>query len=65
MTFRSINRLALIAALAFGWVVLGGAARAQAPSAGALAAAKELVALKGGGSMKARKTSSCRPTRIS
>jgi hypothetical protein len=51
MTFRSINHLALIAALAFGWVVLGGAARAQAPSAGTLAAAKELVTLKGGGAM--------------
>jgi len=51
MTFRSINRLALIAALAFGWVVLAGAARAQAPSPAALAAAKELVSLKGGGAM--------------
>ena len=51
MTFRSLNRLALIAALAFGCVVMAGAARAQAPSPGALAAAKELVALKGGGAM--------------
>jgi len=51
MTFRSINRLALIAALAFGWFVLAGAARAQAPSPAALAAAKELVSLKGGGAM--------------
>jgi hypothetical protein len=51
MTFRSLNRLALIVALAFGWVVLAGPARAQAPSPGALAAAKELVTLKGGGSM--------------
>ena len=51
MTFHSINRLALVAALAFGWVVLAGAARAQAPSPGALAAAKELVALKGGAAM--------------
>ena len=40
-----------IAALALGWVVIAGAARAQAPSPGALAAAKELVALKGGGAM--------------
>jgi hypothetical protein len=51
MTFRSLNRLALVVALAFGWAVLAGAARAQAPSPGALAAAKELVALKGGGAM--------------
>jgi hypothetical protein len=51
MTFRSINRLALIVALAFGWVVLAGPARAQTPSPGALAAAKELVALKGGAAM--------------
>jgi hypothetical protein len=51
MTFRSLNRLALIAALTFGWVVLAGAARAQAPTPGALAAAKELVALKGGAAM--------------
>jgi hypothetical protein len=51
MTFRSLNRLALIVALAFGWVALAGPARAQAPSPGALAAAKELVTLKGGGSM--------------
>jgi hypothetical protein len=51
MAFRSINRLALVAALALGWVVIAGAARAQAPSPGALAAAKELVALKGGAVM--------------
>jgi len=51
MTFRSLNRLALIAALAFGWVVSAGAARAQAPTPGALAAAKELVTIKGGGGM--------------
>jgi uncharacterized protein len=51
MKFRSLNCLALIAALALGWVVMAGAARAQAPSAGALAAAKELVALKGGAAM--------------
>ena len=51
MTIRSINRLALIAALAVGWIAMAGAARAQAPSPGAIAAAKELVALKGGGSM--------------
>jgi hypothetical protein len=51
MAFRSLNRLALIAALALGWVVMAGSARAQAPSPGALAAAKELVALKGGAAM--------------
>lgn len=51
MAFRSLNRLALIAALTLGWVVIAGAARAQAPSPGALAAAKELVALKGGAVM--------------
>jgi hypothetical protein len=51
MTFRSLNRLALVVALAFGWAVLAGAARAQAPSPGALAAAKEVVALKGAGAM--------------
>jgi hypothetical protein len=51
MKFRLLKCLALVAALAFGWVVLAGAARAQAPSPGALAAAKELVVLKGAGAM--------------
>jgi len=53
MKFRSLNRLALVAALALGWVVMAGVPRvqAQAPSAGALAAAKELVSLKGGTAM--------------
>ena len=51
MTFRSLNRLALIAALALGWVAFAGQARAQAPAPAALAAAKELVTLKGGGAM--------------
>ncbi len=51
MTFRSINRLALVVALAFGSLVLADAARAQAPSPAALAAAKELVALKGAAAM--------------
>jgi hypothetical protein len=51
MAFRSLNRLALVAALALGWVVMAGSARAQAPSPGALAAAKELVTLKGGAVM--------------
>jgi hypothetical protein len=53
MTFasinRSISRLALAAALAFACLAAGGIARAQTP--GAVAAAKELVALKGGNSM--------------
>src|ERR1700687_2198031 len=51
MKFRSFNRRALLAALAFACVALAGHARAQAPTPGALAAAKELVALKGGGAM--------------
>jgi len=51
MTFRSLNRLALIVALALGWVALAGPVHAQAPTPGALAAAKELVTLKGGGAM--------------
>jgi hypothetical protein len=51
MAFRSLNRLALVAALALGWVVMAGSAGAQAPSPGALTAAKELVALKGGAVM--------------
>ncbi len=51
MAFRSLNRLALIATLALGWVVMADGARAQAPSPGALAAAKELVTLKGGAAM--------------
>lgn len=57
MTFASINhsishlinRLALAAAVAFACLAVGGLAQAQTP--GALAAAKELVALKGGNSM--------------
>ncbi len=49
MAFRSLNRLALVAALALGWVVTAGPARAQSP--GALAAAKELVTLKGAAAM--------------
>jgi len=53
MTFasinRSISRLALAAAVAFACLAAGGLARAQTP--GALATAKELVALKGGGAM--------------
>jgi hypothetical protein len=51
MTLRSLNRLTLIVALAFGWVVLAGPARAQTPSPAALAAAKELMTLKGAAAM--------------
>jgi hypothetical protein len=51
MRFRSINRLALVAALALGCIAFADAARAQTPSPGALAAAKELVTLKGGVAM--------------
>ena len=47
MTFRSLNRLALVAALAFACFAFADPARAQAPTPGAIAAAKELVALKG------------------
>jgi uncharacterized protein len=47
MTFRSLNRLALVAALAFACFAFAGPVRAQAPTPGAIAAAKELVALKG------------------
>jgi uncharacterized protein len=53
MTFasinHSINRLALAAAVAFACLAAGGIAQAQTP--GATAAAKELVALKGGNTM--------------
>ena len=51
MTFRSLNRLALVAALAFACVAFAGPVRAQAPTPGAIAAAKELVALKGAAAM--------------
>lgn len=51
MKFRSLNRLALAAALAFGCVVLADVSRAQTPSPGALAAAKELMTLKGAAAM--------------
>ncbi|HLH90231.1 MAG TPA: DUF2059 domain-containing protein [Xanthobacteraceae bacterium] len=46
---RSISRLALAAAVAFACLAFGGVAQAQ--TAGAIAAAKELVALKGGNAM--------------
>ncbi len=51
MKFRALNRLALAAALAVACLVSGGPARAQAPTPGAVAAAKELVVLKGGTAM--------------
>jgi len=51
MAFRSINRLALVAALALGCLALADASRAQTPSPSALATAKELVTLKGGAAM--------------
>ena len=46
---RLVNRLALAAAVAFACLAVGGLAQAQTP--GAIAAAKELVTLKGGNSM--------------
>lgn len=49
MTFASIHRLALAAAVAFACLAVTGAARAQTPAAVALA--KEVVVLKGGAAM--------------
>ena len=49
MTFRSLNRLALAAVLAAACLASAGAARAQTPAA--LAAAKELIVIKGGAAM--------------
>jgi hypothetical protein len=54
MKFHPINRLSVAAALTLGCLALGGIALAQgpaAPSAAAIAAAKELVSLKGGATM--------------
>lgn len=51
MKFRSLNRLALAAALAAACLAGGGVARAQAPTPAAIAAAKELVVAKGGTAM--------------
>jgi hypothetical protein len=54
MNFHPINRLSVGAALTLACLVLGGVALAQAPappSAAAIAAAKELVSLKGGATM--------------
>ena len=46
---RTLTRLAPVVVIA--WQMLAGAALAQQPTAGAVAAAKELVELKGGGQM--------------
>jgi hypothetical protein len=54
MRFHPIHCLSVAAALALGCLALSGAATAQAPAAptaAAIAAAKELVSLKGGASM--------------
>ena len=51
MTFASIHRLVLAAAVAFACLAVTGTARAQQPTPAALALAKELVALKGGAAM--------------
>jgi len=54
MKFHPINYLSVAAALTFGCLALSGVAPAQgpaAPNAAAIAAAKELVALKGGATM--------------
>ena len=54
MKFHPVNYLSVAAALTFGCLALSGVALAQgpaAPNAAAIAAAKELVALKGGATM--------------
>jgi uncharacterized protein len=51
MTFASIQRLVLAATVAFACLAVTDAARAQQPTPAALALAKELVVLKGGGAM--------------
>jgi len=54
MKFHPTNYLSVAAALTFGCLALSGVAPAQgpaAPNAAAIAAAKELVALKGGATM--------------
>ena len=48
MTFASIHRLVLAAAVAVACLAVTGTARAQQPTPAALALAKELVVLKGG-----------------
>jgi hypothetical protein len=51
MTFASIQRFVLAAAVAFACLAVTGTARAQQPTPAALALAKELVVLKGGAAM--------------
>jgi len=51
MTFRSLDRLVLAAVLAVACLTCGDAARAQAPTPAAVAAAKDLIIAKGGNTM--------------
>ena len=51
MKFRQLDRLLVAAALAAACLACAGAARAQAPTPAAIAAAKDLVAVKGGTAM--------------
>ena len=51
MKFRPLDRLLLAAVLAAACLACAGVARAQAPTAGAIAAAKDLVVAKGGTAM--------------
>jgi hypothetical protein len=51
MKFRPLDRLLLAAALAAACLACAGVARAQAPTPAAIAAAKDLVAVKGGTAM--------------
>jgi hypothetical protein len=51
MSFRSLDRLVLAAALAVACIACGGVARAQAPTPAAIAAAKDLIVAKGGTAM--------------
>ena len=51
MTFASIHRLVLAAAIAVTCLAVTGPARAQQPTPAALALAKEIVVVKGGAAM--------------
>lgn len=51
MTFRSLDRLVLAAAVVVACLGCVGVARAQAPSPAAIAAAKDLIVAKGGTAM--------------
>ena len=51
MKFRPLDRLVLAAVLAAACLSCAGVARAQAPTPAAIAAAKDLVAVKGGTAM--------------